>query len=145
MTRKELLESINHEWGVYNSITNINNPKYSVLFDVNKIRLKVEVFIKGSADLTSRDCISTFKNYINLGLPGYQLLKIFLQQYENKSIDDIVSDDLLKKIVFNPIPVNKNELISENISEIVASKIKNKKDKTGKKSTSVDFDVFNTF
>ena len=31
------------------------------------------------------------------------------------------------------------------ISEIAASKIKNKKDKTEKKSTSVDFDIFNTF
>lgn len=142
MNRKEILELLKKEWDIADSINSITNNKTLLSRKINELKMTTEILLENSPDLRSDSCKDVFRSYIALRIPGYQMLEHFVQQYEMKTIDEILQDEILKDIVFSSIK-KKSETIDS--LELSSSKIKNKKDKTEKKSTTVDFDVFNTF
>lgn len=138
---KSLLESENVYYKIYGGdgldIKKIENVKY-ILTEVS--------------DISTDICRDVMNDYIACMYPGYDILKKFVEQFANKDKFSLKEDDPLYKIIYEPInystlPVKTNNNIEGQTDEfkISGSKIKNKKDKTEKKSTSVNFDVFNTF
>ena len=151
ISRNDVLEKI--EWiNERYKVSSIYNP-YQYIWDEN-IPMLISILKNKSNLLFYKRELNSFKNstyYPEIS----EIISDFMEQFDGLSTDSIIENKELSKIVFESIKVNE-KVEGMNIkgklyetAEIAASKVKNKKnknnDKNEKKSTVVDFDIFNTF
>lgn len=99
--------------------------------------------IKNSCNLLTPENVKMLKEYSSSELPGHNFLREFEIQFTH--FDNTTLPEYFYELVYIPYKIKEVPKESDCELEISASRIENKKDKTKKKLTSVDFDVFNTF
>jgi hypothetical protein len=143
LTREEVLHHIQmiNEYKQFDEETekyeNFDNRKEMLVY-----------ILKNSPDLILvLDKIEEFLDVDKYPRLVVNIIQKFVDPFRHKIYQIIETDRELSNIVFKPIIINNDELFEEKVSEIAASKIKKDKnnDKDKKKSTNVDFDIFNTF
>ena len=143
LTREEVLHHIQmiNEYKQFDEETekyeNFDNRKEMLVY-----------ILKNSPDLILvLDKIEEFLDVDKYPRLVVNIIQKFVNPFRHKIYQIIETDRELSNIVFKPIIINNDELFEEKVSEIAASKIRKDKnnDKDKKKSTFVDFDVFNTF
>lgn len=143
LTREEVLHHIQmiNEYKQFDEETekyeNFDNRKEMLVY-----------ILKNSPDLILvLDKIEEFLDVDKYPRLVVNIIQKFVDPFRHKIYQIIETDRELSNIVFKPIIINNDELFEEKVSEIAASKIRKDKnnDKDKKKSTNVDFDIFNTF